>query len=445
MTPASGVHPGRLIAGLVGALALCATGYRAMAHNTQDAAMHPAPAVDLIVRGFDAHRIVALSDGSGHGQADTLELFVTLVRDSRFARTVRNIVVEFGNARYQAVIDRYTAGDVVARDELRHVWEDTTQISGVWSLPMYEQMFAEVRSVNAGLAPALRIRILLGDPPIDWSRVNGPADEDMNDWRDAHFAHVVERQVVDRGQKALLLIGGAHLSRKVVLPNSLIHLLDSRFPGQVWVVSSLDASRIDRSLTSRFGGWTLPAGASVRGTWFGKLDLQQIGFHLSRGTAEDDMDAVLLLSADAPRLQESPALDVAYRRELARRRAIADATMPFRGGKIRFVENSPALSTESEEWLKAVLTELLRDRGLTLLVKTFADETEPDAAALTARRAELLVAWLVERGVARNRLIPRGCGALRPLTFGLTALDRDMNRRAELVRLTRTAGCEPPW
>jgi hypothetical protein len=77
----------------------------------------------------------------------------------------------------------------------------------------------------------------LGDPPIDWSTVTSPADEDMNDWRDAHFAHVIEREVMSWSEKALILIGGAHISRKVVLPNSLIRLLDTRFPGQTWVVS----------------------------------------------------------------------------------------------------------------------------------------------------------------------------------------------------------------
>jgi outer membrane protein OmpA-like peptidoglycan-associated protein len=407
--------------------------------------MQPAPAVEMVLRGFVTHPLVALSDGAGHGQPDTLAFFASLVRDPRFPRTVRNIVVEFGNARYQAVIDRYIAGGVVGRDELRHVWEDTTQISGVWSLPMYEQMFGEVRSVNVGLPPALRIRVLLGDPPIDWSSVNGPADEDMNDWRDAHFAHVVASEVVGRAEKALLLIGGAHLSRRILFPNSLIHLLDVRFPGRVSVVSVLDATRIERSIASRFGGWKLPAGASVRGTWFGKVDLQQIGFHLSRGTVEEDVDAVLLLTADAPRQQEPPVLDPAYRAELARRRAVAESTMPFRGGKIRFIENSAATAPESAEPLRAVLGELIRDRGLKLLVKTFADPGESNAAPLTTERAELLVAWLAQRGVARDRLIARGCSAARPLTFGRTAREREMNRRAELVRLTPTAGCEPPW
>jgi outer membrane protein OmpA-like peptidoglycan-associated protein len=389
--------------------------------------------------------VVALSDGAGHGLLGTLEFFTTLIRERRLPRTLQNIVVEFGNAWYQPVMDRYVSGNPVTRDELRHAWEDTTQVSGIWSLPMYERMFAEVRSVNEALPAALRIRVLLGDPPIDWSTVTGPADEDMNDWRDAHFAHVVEREVMNRREKALLLIGGAHIGRKVILPNSLIHLLDSRFPRQVWVVSVLDAGRTDPRVATRLQDWTVPAGAPVRDTWLGKLDLKQIGFGLSEGAVEEDMDSILLLSATPPRQQGSPALDSTYGRELARRRALAHATLPFRGAKIRLEENHAVFAADSNEPLQAILNELLRDRGLRVLVKAFADAAESDPLSVSTRRAELLVDWLAARGVARDRLVPKGCGAARPLTFGHTAADRAMNRRAELVRLAPTAGCEPPW
>ena len=37
-------------------------------------------------------------------------------------------------------------------------------------------------------------------------------------------------------RRALLWIGGAHTGRKVILPDSVIHLLDRRFPGETLVV-----------------------------------------------------------------------------------------------------------------------------------------------------------------------------------------------------------------
>jgi outer membrane protein OmpA-like peptidoglycan-associated protein len=275
--------------------------------------------------------------------------------------------------------------------------------------------------------------------------VTGPADEDMNDWRDAHVAHIIEREVMKRSQKALLLFGGAHLGRKVILPNSLIHLLDRRFPKQVWVISVLDLGRTEPAIRVRLQAWTMPAGAAVRGTWFGALTVEQIGFGLSQGVVGDDLDAIVLLSATSPRQEDMPALDPPYKLELARRRALGHATLPFRGAKIRFEENAVSFAADAGEPLQAVLQELLRDRGLRLLVKAFADATESDPVGISSRRAGLLVDWLGERGVGRDRLVPKGCGALRPLTFGRNALDRAMNRRAELVRLTSTAACEPPW
>jgi outer membrane protein OmpA-like peptidoglycan-associated protein len=413
------------------------------AHAKQDLTWRPA--IDLVLSAFEQYPLVAVSEGAGHGELETREFFAALIRDRRFAPTVRNLVIEFGNARYQAVIDRYVTGAPVTRDELRHAWEDTTQISGVWSLPMYEQMLADVRSVNEGLPPAKRIRVLAGDPPIDWSAVTSPADEDMNDWRDAHFAHVIAREVIRQGERALILIGGAHISRKVIFPNSLIHLLDLRFPSQTWVAGVLDLERIEPEVRSRLRAITAPAGTSVRNTWLGKLAVRRIGFNLSIGDVENNVDALLLLTSSPLHAQHPTPLDPTYERELMRRRALADATLPFRGAKIRFKERVAGFEADADEPLQVVLRELLRDRGLRVLVKAFADGTEADADTLSSKRATLVVDWLTARGVERERLTPRGCGARRPLTLGNTALERAMNRRAELVRLAPTAACEPPW
>ena len=141
-----------------------------------------------------------------------------------------------------------------------------------------------------------RMRVLLGDPPIDWKSVTSPADEDMNDWRDAHFAWVVEREVIRKGHKALLFAGGAHISRKVILPNSLIHLLDARFPKKTLVVSAVDLTRIKPALASRIRTWPVTSATEVRGTWLGNAYVGDIGFALSSGSVQDDVDVVLYLS-----------------------------------------------------------------------------------------------------------------------------------------------------
>jgi hypothetical protein len=89
----------------------------------------PKPAMAYVVRAFDRYPLVALSEG--HGTRETMGFVGRLVRQEGFAGNVTDIVVEFGNARYQGVADRYTAGGNVGRGELKQIWENTTVVSGV--------------------------------------------------------------------------------------------------------------------------------------------------------------------------------------------------------------------------------------------------------------------------------------------------------------------------
>jgi outer membrane protein OmpA-like peptidoglycan-associated protein len=403
----------------------------------------PLPAIGYVVRAFDRFPIVAL--GEAHGAPETQEFIARVIEHPGFAGKVSVVVVEFGSARYQKLMDQYILGRDVPREELRQAWENTTQVSGVWSSPIYENFFAFVRTFNQKLPEWKRIRVLLGDPPIDWTTVVSPADEDMNDWRDAHFASVVEREVIRKGRKALLLIGGAHLSRRVLLPNSLIHLLDARLPGKTLVIQSVNLSSVKPQVAVRLRQWPTPSALEIRGTWLGSVDTRDVGFSLSRGPLEKDSDVLLHLSAQPFKtVPVAVAPNSAYARELKRRQDLAEATLPFRGGKVRFDEGSEQPTPASEKALAEVLAELSRDRQLALLVKAYADEAEPNAQPLSNRRAEYLRQYLIRRGVDPQRLTSLGCGASRPAWTSDTEEHKAANRRAELVRRSRLAGCQPP-
>ena len=231
----------------------------------------PVPAARYIVEAFARYPLVAFSEPR-HGAGGTKEFLASLIREPGFAGTVQDVVVECGNARYQDVVDRYMAGEPVARDQLKRAWEETTIASGMWLAPMYEAVLADVRAVNLTRPPSQRVRVLLGDPPIDWSVVRGPADEDMNDWRDAHFAWVVEQQVLKKKHKALIWIGGAHISRGVRFPESLIHLLDRRTPGSAFVVVAVDPTDAEPDVSTRLRRWPSLSAVTVRDTWLGQLE-----------------------------------------------------------------------------------------------------------------------------------------------------------------------------
>src|SRR6185312_12544569 len=66
------------------------------------------PAVDGIMQAFQTHTLVAIGDD--HGLAQEQDFYAALVRDPRFARQVGNVVVEFGDAVDQPILDRYLDG-----------------------------------------------------------------------------------------------------------------------------------------------------------------------------------------------------------------------------------------------------------------------------------------------------------------------------------------------
>jgi hypothetical protein len=174
----------------------------------------PLEPIAAIVEAFRSHDIVALDEGN-HGNEQGHAFRLALIRDQRFNRAVNDIVVEFGSARYQNVMDRFTAGEDVPYNVLRQVWENITQPHGPADRPIYEEFFRAVRAVNASLPGERRIRVLLGEPPINWDTVH--TNDEFMRWgsqRDEHAVEVIQREVLAKGRHALVIYGGLHLLRK---------------------------------------------------------------------------------------------------------------------------------------------------------------------------------------------------------------------------------------
>lgn len=245
-------------------------------------APEPHPAVDAVLAAFATHPLVAI--GELH-EWDTEHAFLRrLIGDPRFAATVDDIVVEFGNARYQHLIDRYVLdGEAIPRPRLERVWTDTTQAPHAWKSDIYPAFFAAVRAANLGLPRDQRVRVLLGDPPIDWTRIRskgcdrrvGPRCLDY--WlrrRDTNFASVVRRQVLAKGGKALLVAGTSHVLHRVAKePNGgLTDLIEWAAPGSVYVVVPFDSSAWEaQPRASEIDTWPLPSLAVLQGTWIGRV------------------------------------------------------------------------------------------------------------------------------------------------------------------------------
>jgi hypothetical protein len=129
----------------------------------------PLDPIDTIFKVFETYSVVALGEGA-HRNIQSHEFRLSLLHDPRFPEVVNDIVVECGNSLYQDIMDRFTSGKDVAYDELRQVWQKTTQTHGVCNAPIYEEFFRAVRELNATLPESRQIRVLLGDPPVDRER-----------------------------------------------------------------------------------------------------------------------------------------------------------------------------------------------------------------------------------------------------------------------------------
>jgi outer membrane protein OmpA-like peptidoglycan-associated protein len=105
---------------------------------------------------------------------------------------------------------------------------------------------------------------------------------------------------------------------------------------------------------------------------------------------------------------------------------------------IRFATNSADITPESETVLNDVVAVTRTDTQLRLRIEGHTDSTNDDAfnLALSQRRADAVVTWLVTHGVPRTRLEAQGFGESKPVAGNDTLHGRALNRRVEIATIT---------
>ena len=268
---------------------------------------------------FDAmqrHPLVAVAEL--HFLQEWHDFITALLFHPHLPTPLTDIVVEFGNALYQPVADRFILDDKpVSRRELQQIW----QYQG-WDAPVYEQFFRTVRAVNWTRRPRQPIRVLLGAPPFDVPKVRSAADTAFRHWWvtpvDSYYATLVEREVIQKGRRALLVAGGGHLLRGLQRSDGPHHVnaatqLERRYPGHLYVVDTFalppgrQKDAAGRRLQATLRGWSRPALATLAGTWLGattrRLDGGWINSTADRavsaaaGRYDAQADAVLYLGS----------------------------------------------------------------------------------------------------------------------------------------------------
>jgi hypothetical protein len=271
--------------------------------NAREIALPDATPVDpvgAIVDAFRTRPLVAIADPHGNEQVHAFRL--ALIRDPRLAGVVNDVVVECGTARYQDVMDRFIGGQDVADTVLRRVWEDTTQIEFDWDLPIYEEFFRAIRAVNATRPPEQRLRVVLGDPPMDWEHIHSSSEylaRMATLSRDEHAVEVIRREVLAKNRRALVIYGGQHLLRKNAVPNAsdewargLVAQLERPSIASFFTIDP--ETRLPLSASqSNVTQWQKPSLALLRGTRLGQVRFTAPAQRLIR--FEEQFDAVVYL------------------------------------------------------------------------------------------------------------------------------------------------------
>ena len=336
------------------------------------------PAIDGILAAFEKHPLVGLGDM--HGMAQQEDFFVTLIRDPRFAKEVGNVVVEFGTATHQDILDRYINGANVSYAELRSVWGDVVGWVPTVTGLGYANFFVQVRTINLSLPPDQRVRVWLGEPVIDWAKVNTREDIiPAMSQRDSYPATIIKREILAKGKKALVIYGSGHF--KYDVPADLLGpakvlgtLIEQDFPKALFIVLpywGFMEKACSAAFEQTYSHWPTPALAfPVRGSAIEDA-LRTPGCHASPSNAssitvpnkteaelteirakvalaDENMlsgmngDALLYLgpAATLTRTPQEPSiyLDAAYRAEINRRNQIRG--LPLLPNAIPFEPNT---------------------------------------------------------------------------------------------------------
>ncbi|MBA3327189.1 MAG: hypothetical protein H0T43_02660 [Solirubrobacterales bacterium] len=192
-----------------------------------------------IVEAFKRYPLVAVDEN--HGDVGEHEFLRKLVTDPRVARAADVIVIEAGSAAQQRAVDRFVAGERVSRKALAATWRDSIGggALGTWDAPIYEQFLRAIRRANRGRPAEQRLRVVLADPPVEWKKVR--TAQQFNRWavqRDSHYAAVVNREVMAKGRRALLIAGLFHFLRDAGVPQpTALMRIDEQHPGKAYHVA----------------------------------------------------------------------------------------------------------------------------------------------------------------------------------------------------------------
>jgi len=198
------------------------------------------------------------------------------------------------------------------------------------------------------------------------------------------------------------------------------------------VVDKADEKPIDGALVSAANVQKATTGAD------GKFELKEVpaGLVVTTGSHPD-----YLTGSEQKDLTAGEVIDITLRLERVKddlaERLENEGKVDLYG--IYFDTDKATLKAESEGTLQQVLALLQGKPELRIAIAGHTDSQASDAynLDLSKRRAQAVVKWLTDKGIAATRLEAQGFGETQPVADNDSAAGRALNRRVEIRDLTR--------
>lgn len=263
------------------------------------------PATAAILEAFKSHELVMF--GEWHGNKQEYDWLRSMVATPEFADRVDDIVMEFGNSLYQPEVDRYVAGEQIPVEQVEGAWLNTVGSLGPPS-PVYASLYKAVREVNIRRRGRHQMRILCGDPNIDWKHITKGSEV----WpylsrRDESYTDVVEHEVIQKHRRALLIMGALHFLRSYEpFPGykkfDIEHQFRLRSATTYLIVFGTNTTDYSGEEDPRFASWSPPVIVSLMDNWVGDLAALPVLSQGDRRVAEPRASTDLASRSANPRV-----------------------------------------------------------------------------------------------------------------------------------------------
>jgi hypothetical protein len=257
----------------------------------------PVDGVEFILKTLEEYPIVGIGDLPGCVEEHAF--IKDLVLGRKLAGKVNDIVVDFGNPRFQVVVDRYILwGEMVPRQVLRHVWDDTTRsLDLTWDSPVYEEFFDTVRAVNLTLPTDQKIRVILADSPLNWDEIRNQGDLSpfLGQTRSQSLADKVN-SVLAQGHRGLVISAGPEQFRSSSFQNARA-LIDKAYPAKFFAILAqgrFGGGDVYMEIERAQSSWNKNTIAALKSTWLGEVKFSS---DPSAPILQNAVDAVLYLGS----------------------------------------------------------------------------------------------------------------------------------------------------